>query len=63
MEPLAVDKREAGRLMGISPYTVADYIRKGKLGARRIGRRIVIPMECIRSFLNSAPEVVERDGK
>ena len=44
MEPLAVDVKEAGRLLGISHYTVRNYIRQGKINPVRFGRRVSIPM-------------------
>ena len=44
MEPLAVDVKEAGRLLGISQYTVRHYIRQGKINPVRFGTRITVPM-------------------
>ena len=44
MEPLAVDVKEAGRLLGISQHTVRHYIRQGKINPVRYGTRITVPM-------------------
>lgn len=44
MEPLAVDVREAGRLLSLSPHTIRAYIRKSKLRAVRVGRRVLVPV-------------------
>ncbi len=44
MEPLAVDVREAARLTSLSPYTIRRYIRKGRIRAVRVGRRVLVPV-------------------
>lgn len=44
MEPLAVDVREAGRLLSISPYTVRAYIRRERIHAVKVGTRVLVPM-------------------
>jgi len=51
MEPLAVDLREAGRLLSISPRTVRRQILQGRLPVLRIGRRILIPLDSLRELL------------
>jgi len=51
MDPLAVDLREAGRLLSISPRTVRRQILQGRLPVLRIGRRILIPLDSIRELL------------
>jgi excisionase family DNA binding protein len=49
MEPLAVDVREAARLVSLSPFTVRRYIKRGLLRAVRVGRRVLVPLaECER---------------
>ncbi len=45
MERLAVDVREAGRLLSISPYTVRSYIRSGRIRAVKVGARVIVPVE------------------
>jgi excisionase family DNA binding protein len=57
MEPLAVDLREAGRLLSISPRTVRRQILQGRLPVLRIGRRILIPLDSLRNLLRE-----RRDG-
>lgn len=44
MEPLAVDVREAARLLSLSPHTIRAYISKGRIRAVRVGRRVLIPV-------------------
>ena len=45
MDQLAVDVREAGRLLSISPYTVRAYIRKGYIRSVKVGARVIVPVE------------------
>lgn len=42
---------EAGVLLGISPHTLRVYVRQGRIGHFRIGRRIVLKALDIRRFL------------
>ncbi len=44
MEPLAVDIREAARLLSLSPRTIRRAIHQGRLRAVRVGRRLLIPV-------------------
>ena len=68
LEPLAVDVREAGRLLSISPYTILAYIRKGRIRASKVGSRWIISMEEVRRLaregatVNTIPQGVT-DGK
>jgi excisionase family DNA binding protein len=49
MEPLAVDIREAARLVSLSPYTIRAYVKSGRLASVRVGRRVLIePREITR---------------
>ena len=50
-EPLAVDVQEASRLTSLSIHTIRLYIRKGKLNASRVGRRIIVPMEALQELV------------
>jgi len=50
-EKLAVDTREAARLLSVSPRTIQNYIAAKILPARKIGRRTVIPMRALENFL------------
>lgn len=51
MEPLAVDIREAGRLTSLSPHTIRAYVRKGKIRAVRVGRRLLVPIASLQDLL------------
>ncbi len=52
-ERLAVDIREAARLLSVSPRTIQNYLRAKMLPARKIGRRTVIPVRALENFLRS----------
>jgi excisionase family DNA binding protein len=54
MEPLAVDVREAGRLLSISPRTIRRHIQSGRIKAVRVGRRILVPVEALMQTLSEA---------
>ncbi len=48
---LAVGIAEAARRLGVSPRTVAKLVSNQELPSRKIGRRRVIPVEELESFL------------
>jgi len=52
-EKLAVDTREAARLLGVSSRTIQNYIAAKLLPSRKIGRRTVIRLRDLEAFLRS----------
>ena len=52
-EILAVDTREAARMLSVSPRTIQNYIAAKLLPARKIGRRTVIPVRALEAFLRT----------
>jgi excisionase family DNA binding protein len=52
-ERLAVDIREAAQLLSVSPRTIQNYIHAKLLPARKIGRRTVIPVRALETFLRT----------
>jgi excisionase family DNA binding protein len=66
---LAVDTREAARMLSVSSRTIQNYITAKMLPARKIGRRTVIPVRALENFLrNDQPSPVSklpgnRDGR
>lgn len=52
-EKLAVDTREAARMLSVSPRTIQNYIAVKLLPARKIGRRTVIPVRALEVFLRT----------
>jgi excisionase family DNA binding protein len=49
-DPLLAGKKEAGRVLGVSPRTVDYLIEKGELKVKRIGRRVLIPYSALQQF-------------
>ena len=52
-EPLAVPIPEAARLSGCGRSTIYSEISKGHLKIRKIGRRTIISMDDLKSWLAS----------
>jgi excisionase family DNA binding protein len=52
VEPLAVDVREAGRLMSLSPRTIRRHIKAGRIRAVLVGRRVLVPVGELRSLID-----------
>jgi excisionase family DNA binding protein len=54
-EPLAVDGREAARLLSVSERTIFMLRKSGKIRAIKIGKgmqsRVLYPVESLRNFL------------
>jgi excisionase family DNA binding protein len=50
-DKLAVNRFEAARLLSISLRTVDSLLARGELRGRRVGRRIVFPIEELQRFL------------
>ncbi len=53
-EPLVYSVNEAARLLGLSRNAAFRAVNAGKLPARRIGRRWVIPRDRLAQWLNGA---------
>ncbi len=53
IERLAVNIREAARLLSVSPRTIQNYIAAKVLLTRKIGRRTVIPVRALEAFLRT----------
>jgi Helix-turn-helix domain len=51
--PLAVSKRDAAAMLGISVRSVENYLAVKRLVARKIGRRTVVMVSSLQSFLRS----------
>jgi excisionase family DNA binding protein len=62
MEPLAVDIREAGRLLSLSARTIRRHIQSGRLQAVRVGRRVLVPVEALTAMVRPTEESVSTDG-
>ena len=52
IERLTVNAQEAAVMLGVSARTVFQLTKAGKLPHKRIGNRIVYPIEALRRFVN-----------
>ena len=50
-KPLAVGVDEAGKLLGLSPWTIRQYVARGRIRAVRVGRRVLVPMEVLEKVM------------
>ena len=44
MQPLAVDVREAARLLSVSPFSIRIWAKKGRIFTVKAGTRRLVPM-------------------
>jgi len=51
MERLAFNRSEAAQMLGVSVRTLDTMLARKEIRGRRIGRRIVFPIEELRRFL------------
>lgn len=54
-EPIAVTRREAAAMLGISMTEVDDERRAGRLIARRHGRKVLITVAELRRWVEALP--------
>jgi len=59
VEPLALSVKQFCRLSSLGRTNTYELIRKGKLQAKRIGGRTVIPIDAARRLLDEAPDFNE----
>ena len=52
VEPLLVDEKEAGLMLGVSRRTIFDMNKHGILRSKTIGRRKLYPVADLRAFVN-----------
>jgi excisionase family DNA binding protein len=50
-EPEKLNVKAAGKVLGVSPYTVRTWIREKRIPFFRCGRRIVLAMADLERFL------------
>jgi len=49
--------QETAEILRVTPQTVRNYIRGGKLAGKRIGRPILIPEKDIEGYLNASTSI------
>jgi excisionase family DNA binding protein len=59
---LAYTFAEAVRVSGIGRTTIYALLASGRLDARKVGRRTLIPAKALREFLENLPRAVLTSG-
>jgi excisionase family DNA binding protein len=58
-----VDARALARSLGVSPYTVLDLARRGKIPSVRVGRQVRFEAEAVRRALGlGGPSSGQKDA-
>lgn len=52
--PLALGIRDAAKLVGLSPWTLRDWIRQGRIASIRLGRRRLIEPSALHALVETA---------
>ncbi len=50
------DIPELSKTLKVTPLTLRNYIKQGKLRGRKVGRRWLVTEESLRDYLNARPE-------
>ncbi|NYG05709.1 excisionase family DNA binding protein [Phycicoccus badiiscoriae] len=58
-EPIAVSVKEASGLTGLSEYELRQAINRGELPAKRRGRRVLVPVDGLKTWIDSLPDYVD----
>ena len=56
VEKLALNVEEVSELLGISPRLVSTLTKEKKLPHKRLGKRVVYPLDAIKQYLNETDE-------
>lgn len=54
MDPLLANKKQAAEALNVSQRTIHNMIARGELRAKRIGRRVLIPVAELRRLAQGA---------
>ncbi len=54
-QPATFSVKDAARVLGVSPATVRAEIFAGRLPHFRIGKRVLIPRQCLDVMLHAGP--------
>ncbi len=41
-------RKEVARLFRVTPETISDWVKIGKLKAVKVGKRLLIPQDCVK---------------
>ena len=58
---LALTIAEAAQSLGLSERTIESMVKKGELPVRRVGRRVLLPVDALRKWINDIDGVSLND--
>lgn len=58
VERLTVTAPEAAKMIGVSERMIHQLVKEGKLPHKRIGRRLLFPVDAVRQFVNETTQSV-----
>jgi len=53
IEPLAVNGKNAAKMLGVSERTVFNLARQGKIACKKVGWRSLYPVASLKAFLET----------
>jgi len=56
IEPLAVNAKDAARMLGVSERTVFNLSQAGKIACKKVGWRSLYPVASLKAFLETPDE-------
>ena len=54
VERLAVSKKEAATMIGVSERSIDNWVKQGKITARKVGSRVLLPVKALQDFIDGA---------
>ena len=55
-----VTVKEAAKMLNVTELTIRNYVKQGKIQAKKIGRRIIINLESLENSLNEVKSLKYR---
>lgn len=63
IQPLAVNAKQAAKMLGIGRTTLYHLVKAGKLSCKKLDRATLYSIEDLKAFLKSANSKGETNGK
>jgi len=60
MEQIAIGVKEAALAVGLSPWMIRSWIRQGKVGAIRLGRRVMVEPAELQRLVQAGRKAAEQ---
>ena len=61
LERLAVSRKEAAVMLSVCERTLDNLVKRGELKSRKVGSRVVYPLDSLRSFLHGRDDEQEAE--